>query len=619
MGAGLKQFLVLGPIEVRIATNVVDIGGERQRKMLAVLLLNANLAVPVERLVDELWADPPTTARRQVYNGAAALRRQLVRAGFPADTITADAGGYRLRLGAATLDSNVVSRLLKDADRAVADGRHDDAIRLLREAAGTWRGNTLDGLASPLIDSVSARLDEQRVVALERLAEVRLAAGEGPGLVGDLKEYVARYPLRESLRGTMMLALCRSGRQAEALATFDECRHRLAEDLGLDPGPELRKIHAAVLRGGARTAEPAPMPSPTGPESAGTEPVCTSFVPPPRTDFIGRRAEVQQAMQAVDAADRVGRSAVLVIDGAGGVGKTALALHLAGLLRDRFPDGLHFVDLRGFVPHQRPLTPGQALDGLLRQVGLAPGLTASDLPADAARLRAALAGRRVLLLLDDAPDSRFLREMLPSTPGALVLITSRRQLLVPGGDHPISVRPLSPSAALDLFARTCGHNRVNEEPEASREVVRLCGYLPLAVQAAASRLRHRPLWSVTDLAAQLQQAGSRLRLPGPNDRTVGDVLLASYRALPAAYQQLFRALAGHTGPYLSARIAAVLAGLSVPVAEHGLEALADNSLLTPYDRGRYQLHPLLHDLAGELANLHEPDQSLAAYRYPAAS
>lgn len=606
----MLQFSILGSLEVRGRSGVVDLGGDKRRKLLAILLLNANLVVPVERIVDELWADPPATARRQVYNQAAAVRRRLVGAGFPPTTLVTEPGGYRIQLGAATLDADVARRYLSEADRATADGRHDDAIRLLSDAAALWRGNSLAGLSTPLIDSVAARLDEERIAAVEKLAELRLATGEGPSLVSDLKEYVSRYPLRESLRGTMMLALYHSGRQAEALATFDEGRHRLAEDLGLDPGPELQRIHAAVLRGTRRPAEPALR---TG--SAAHRGTVHSYLPAPVLDFTGRDTAMRDVQQAVATAEAQGRPAVIVVDGMGGIGKTAFAVQVAHRLASHCPGGHFFLDLHGFTAHQRPLRPIAAVESLLQQAG-APNLSSGDVAAQAARLRAALTGRRVLLVLDNVADSAVVQDLLPSTPGSVVLVTSRRKLMTLPGAHPVSLPALSPQEALRLFASTCGQNRTVEEPEASAQVVRLCGYHPLAVRAAASRLRHRPLWSVADLVEQLRHPTGRLRLPGPHERSVSDILLVSYGRLSQLQQRLFRVLGRHVGPWLTVRACAAMANLPMPTAEQGLEALADCSLVTPYDRYRYQVHPLLRDLAVELAARHEQDGAAATPTEP---
>ncbi|MGX6607648.1 BTAD domain-containing putative transcriptional regulator [Micromonosporaceae bacterium Da 78-11] len=588
----------------------MDLGGERQRKLLAILLVNANHTVPVERIVDQLWSDPPATARRQVYNSAAALRRRLVRAGFPGTTVLSDAGGYRVQIGDVALDVTAVRRTIKEADRAIADGRHDDAIRLLRCAVDRWRGNTLDGLSTPLLDGAAARLDEQRVAVVEKLCKVRLAAGEGSALVGDLREYLFQYPLRESLRGTMMLALYRCDRQAEALAVFDEGRRRLAEDLGLDPGPELCRIHAAVLRGADR---PAPTPTAIRSVAAAPQASCTDYLPTPLADFTGRRAEVDHVLAMLDRDAELGVPSLVAVHGMGGVGKTAFAVHLAHRLTSRYPDGQYFVDLHGFNAWRRPMTPTEALECLQPQVGLTPSMGSPDLGAEAARLRAALAGRRVLIVLDNAADSTFIQEILLGTPGTLVLVTSRRQLVTLPGGHTVSLHPFSPHDALALFESACGPNRALEEPEVSREVVQLCGYLPLAVRAAAARLRHRPLWNVADLAEQLHRPSARLRLLGPQERSISETLAVSYGRLPSSHQRLFRALSQHTGHYLSALACATLANISMAAAEQGLETLADWSLVRPYNRNRYQLHPLLRDLALELTE-HEAGGGDSALR-----
>ncbi|MFG2061022.1 BTAD domain-containing putative transcriptional regulator [Micromonospora sp. NPDC048871] len=591
------EFSILGPLEVHGASGLVDLGGDRQRKLLAILLVNANLSVPVERMVDELWSDPPRTARRQVYNGVAALRRRLVEAGFPSTALHTEAGGYRIRLDQAVLDADLVRQRIAEADRAVAQGRNQDAIHLLAAAVSQWRGNTLDGSRTPLLDSVAARFDEQRIGLVERLAELRLAAGEGSSLVSELKEYVARYPLRESLRGSMMLALYRSGRQAEALATFDEGRHRLAEDLGLDPGVELRRIHTAVLRG---TGHPPARKAYEPAAPAATPATCTSYLPPRLSDFVGRQDSIAQATEAVEWAAEANRPTVLVIDGMGGVGKTAFAVHLAHRMAERYPDGQYFVDLRGFSARQHPLSPEAVVDALLRQAGLPPALKPFEFDAEAARLRAALAGRRVLMLLDNVADTTLVPALLPGTPGSLVLVTSRRQLIALPDSHPVSLRPLGPDCALQLFKTTCGQNRVTEELAASKEVVRLCGHLPLAVRAAGSRLRHRPMWTVADLVRQLQHPSQRLRLLGPHEQTVSDTLLTSYHRLSDAHQRLFRLLGRQSGPRLSARSCAATARMPLAALEQGLETLADDNLITACDRKRYQLHPLLRDLAIEL-------------------
>ncbi len=586
------EFLVLGPLEVRTEHGVLDIGGDRQRKLLAILLLSANVVITVEQLIDELWSEPPQTARRQIYNTTAALRRRLIAAGLPAANFTTVAGGYRLLSAGLSIDADIARRGIEKANRAVAEGRHDDAVRELSAATQLWRGDALAGLQSPFIDSVSARLNEQRVAALERLAELRLSAGADHHLVGDLLEHVTRYPLRESLRGSLMLALSHAGRQAEALAIFESGRRRLADELGLDPGPELRRIHAAVLRGSQITVE-VPQDTTLGGRAG-------HYLPSRVADLVGVRGTTNGVLEASRRATEAGRPTVVLIHGMGGVGKTTLAVELAHQLAPRYPDGQYFIDMRGFTVDQRPLTHEQALRCLLRQAELPYDPPVRDAGSEAAYLRAALSSRRIILLVDNVYDSSFIQQVLPGGSGSLILVTSRRQLALHHA-HPINLESLSVADAVALFVGVCSPNRAHEERAACHQVVELCGRLPLAVRAAADRLRHRPLWSVADLAEQLRSPIGRLQLLGPSERSVADVLRVSYGRLPAAHQRLFRVLARHTGPFVSPRACAGLAKVSLAEAEEGLDALADSSMLVPHDRHRYLVHPLLRDLATELA------------------
>jgi len=305
-------------------------------------------------------------------------------------------------------------------------------------------------------------------------------------------------------------------------------------------------------------------------------------------------------LDATRRATEAGRPAVVLIHGMGGVGKTTLAVELAHQLAPLYPDGQYFIDMRGFTVGQRPLTPEYALRALLRQAELPYDPAVRDAGAEAAHLRAVLSSRRIILLVDNVYDSSFVQHVLPGGPGSLILVTSRRQLAIHNA-HPINLESLSVADAIALFVGVCGPNRAQEERAACHQVVELCGRLPMAVRAAANRLRHRPLWSVADLAEQLRSPTGRLQLLGPNEHSVAEVLRVSYGRLPAPHQRLFRVLGWHTGPFVSPRACAGLAKVSLAEAEQGLEALADSSMLVPHDRHRYLVHPLLRDLATELA------------------
>ncbi|MBM7863766.1 AfsR/SARP family transcriptional regulator [Lentzea nigeriaca] len=583
------EYRMLGPLELRRAGSPVELGGERQQKLLAVLLLNPGSVVSFDRLVDELWDDPPQTARRQVSNAAAGVRRVIGAAGGRLVTTT---HGYRVQIDGETLDTHVFRALVRDADAAAEAGRLKEAAAALTDALALWRGPLLDGLVSSSITAARDAMAEQRLVAVERLALLRLELDD-PALVAELVAHVAENPFRESLRATLMRALYRAGRQGDALAVFEEGRRLLAEELGADPGPELRALHERMLRS-----------EPTGElaQPLTTEPV-GSFLPYDTPDFTGRGAEVEQLLAS--AADGL---MILVVEGMGGVGKTALAVHVAHLLVDRYPDGQYFVDLRGHTDDVRPMTADEAVDALLWQTGV----PAHQMPGDPAsrrdRWRERTAGKRVLVLLDNAADSAQVRPLLPGGPRSLVLVTSRRQLLDLPGAVPLPLDVLERDGAVELFGRIASADRVNAEREATEAVVALCGGLPLAVRIAASRFRRRPKWTMADLADQLRDRRRRDRTFTMEDQSVSGVIALSYRHLNPVRQRLFRLLGLVPGHDFDAYVAAALTGMSPADAEDVLEALLETNLVMQRDSGRYCLHDLVRDCARGMAEQLSADE-----------
>ncbi|MEV6235274.1 BTAD domain-containing putative transcriptional regulator [Lentzea sp. NPDC051838] len=583
------EYRLLGPLELRRAGSLVELGGERQQKLLAVLLLNAGAVVSFDRLVDELWDDPPQTARRQVSNAAAGVRRVIGAAGGRLVTTT---HGYRVQISGETVDTAVFHALVRDADAAAEAGLLREAAASLTDALALWRGPLLDGLVSSSISTSRDAMAEQRLVAVERLARLRLELDD-PALVAELVGHVAENPLRESLRATLMRALYRAGRQGDALTVFEEGRRLLAEELGADPGPELRSLHEQMLRsepGGALERERV-----------------GSFLPYDTPDFTGRAAEVEQLLGL--AADGL---VILVVEGMGGVGKTALAVHVAHLLRDRYPDGQYFVDLRGHTDDVRPMTADEAVDALLWQTGV----PAHQMPLDPAsrrdRWRERTAGKRVLVLLDNASDSSQVRPLLPGGPGSLVLVTSRRQLLDLPGAVPLPLDVLEPNGAVELFGRIASSDRVQASRSATEEVVALCGGLPLALRIAASRFRRRPQWTMDDLAGQLRDRRRRDRTFTADDHSVSGVIALSYRDLSAVRQRLFRLLGLVPGHDFDVYAAAALAGLPPADAEDGLEALLERNLVMQRDPGRYCLHDLVRDCARGMAEELSADEAHTA-------
>ncbi|MEU5692845.1 BTAD domain-containing putative transcriptional regulator [Actinosynnema sp. NPDC020468] len=583
------EFRVLGPLEVRASGEVVRVPGARQQRLLALLLLNANRVVPVDRLVEELWEQPPRSVRQQVHNAVGSLRALLTAPGGGVGITRADVG-YRLDVPEDAVDAHLFARTVREAARP--DRPADDAIALLTEALALWRGDALAGLDGRAITGAAAGLDEQRLAAVEELMALRLDRGEAGGLIADLRRLVADHPLRESLRGHLMRALHRCGRQAEALEVYDQGRRTLAEELGLDPGPRLRSLHAEILaerdqpRAAVATAEP--------PRQARAT---RSYLPHDIRDFSGRSAELVRLLAETRG---VLPTALVItaIDGMGGVGKTTLAVHLGHQVADDYPDGQFFIDLHGFSPGVDPVTPEQALDALLRDSGVPPELVPYGLEGRAARWRSAMAGRRALLILDNAIDAAHVRPLLPGAAGVLVVVTSRRKLAALDGAVPMSLDVLPAADAVALFTRVAGPDRVAAEPEAAATAVELCGRLPLAIRIAAARLRDRGTWTVSDLVDRL--ASRRMRFLQVDGRSVSHVLTMSYRYLPGAQQRLFRLLSLHPGTDFDPHAAAALADCPPEQAEFLLDALFDANLLKQSTTGRFYFHDLVRDCAHQI-------------------
>ncbi|MFI6099346.1 AfsR/SARP family transcriptional regulator [Lentzea sp. NPDC051213] len=585
------DYRILGPLELRAAGRSVALGGERQQKLLALLLLNTGAVVSFDRLIDELWEDPPQTARRQVCNAAAAVRRVVAQSGGRLVTST---HGYRLDLVDARLDADVFRSQLSDAEVVASQGKTAQAVALLQSALDLWRGQVLSGLCSASIDAAAEGLGEQRLQAVERLAELRLELGEVTSLLGHLMGQVAEHPLRESLRATLMRALTTAGRRGDALTVFEEGRRVLAEELGTDPGPVLRQLHAELLR-----PEPEPVPTPR-----------RSRLPLDIPDFTGRESEVDRLVEAIGTRG----PAIVTIEGMGGIGKTALAVHVAHRLEDRFPDGRCYVDLRGFTAGTSPMTADAALESLLRQIGVPPEQIPVDLGARHDLWLAEMSQRRVLLVLDNAVDANQVRPLLPGAAGSVVLIASRCHLMALEGAVPVSLDVLPSDDAVALFSRIAGQDRAAAEPDAVADVVALCGGLPLAIRIAASRFRRRP-WTVAYLADQLRDRQRRARAFTANELSVAGVLALSYHHLDADRQELFRLLSVVPGGDFDAHAAAALTGTDAFDAQDVLEELVECNLLMQRTSDRYCLHDLVRDCARDLADAAHPPDELDTARH----
>ncbi len=586
---------VLGPLEVTVDGAARTLSGPRQRRLLAFLLLRANTTLSPDQVIDALWDDaPPATARSQVRNAVARLRRDLGGAGA---AVVTDSGNYRLCIDDDRADILRFSRALKRAYELARAGANDDAIHAVRAGLSLWRGTAFAGLNGRTFEAAAASLAEQRIAAHELLIHLRLTTGDTTGLVDELSALTAEYPTREPFVAHLMTALCREGRQADALRAYERHRARLADELGVDPGPELRELHERVLRGDiAPATTPATEPAVAAPRS----------LPRDLPDFTGRHDEVRDLVELVEeAAD----TAVVIsaIDGMPGIGKTTLAVRVGHLTRSRFPHGQLFVDLHGHTPGRRPLEPDVALDVLLRGVGVLPEKIPEDMDLRADLWRSVMADRRMLVVLDNAADTAQVRPLLPGSPGARVLVTSRRRLTVLEGASSLSIDVLPPGEADRLFCRVANRQPA-DGPVA--DVVALCGYLPLAIRIAASRLRSRPRWTVAYLADLLRDESRRLAELAAEDRSVRSAFAVSYDNLSVSTQRSFRLLGLLPGGDFGVHAAGAAVGLALPDARQTLEELVDVNLLVNRAPDRYLFHDLLRQFARSLCSEDERTEAI---------
>ncbi|MGW5667300.1 BTAD domain-containing putative transcriptional regulator [Micromonospora sp. NPDC003776] len=577
------RFGILGSLRVGGGEATVTAG--RDRTVLAMLLLRAGRVVPVEELIDAVWEDrPPATARTQLQICVSRLRRRLAVLGLPPEIIVRDPVGYGVRIEPSDLDAEVFARDVDAGRAAVAAGQPAEARRHYRAALALWRGPALSGITSRSVRRRAQALDEQRLAALEECVEVELRLGQAAELLDELTESVERNPLRERLRGQLMLALSTVGRQADALAVYREGRRIYAEELGIEPGAALQELHQRVLAGDLALG-PALSP-PVAPVRS---------LPRAINDFTGRHETMIRLIKEIEQDG----ARIQLIDGMAGSGKTALAVRVATVLGDRYPDAHLFIDLHGHS-ERSPLTPAAAVATLLRQLGV----PAERVPLDAddrlTMWRTELANRRALVVLDNAADADQVMPLLPASSDSLALVTSRRRLIGLDGGRPSSLPVLDPEEAVELLARVVGADRVRAEPEAAAEVARRCGYLPLALRLASARLAHRPGWRVADLAERLATGGDPLAELAAGQRSVGQAFALSYAQLTPPSQRLFRFLGLHPGSRFDSRVAAALLGLPLPAAENLLDELVDAHLVEEVQPGRYRLHDLVREYARTL-------------------
>jgi DNA-binding SARP family transcriptional activator/Tfp pilus assembly protein PilF len=610
---------VLGPVEILAAGARPPSQPPQQRLVLGMLALRTGQPVPVAELIDAVWDDqPPRSARGSLQALVTGVRQAL--APVPGSRLDRCGEAYRLQVEADRVDVHRF-RLMAAAGRAAAD--RGAAVAAFDQALALWRGPALaDVPGTPAVAAAASMLAEERLSVIQDRVTALLACGMERQAAADLPRLLAEYPLAERLAGLLIVALYRLGQRDGALRVFRAMRDRLAGELGVEPGPELQALHQRILTGDPELAGGPGL----APDLAGAPDLAASRHAPPAwraahggarvvprqlpaipPHFAGRTAELKALDELVSgAADGDGRGAVWVLAGPAGVGKTTLAAFWAHRVADRFPDGQLYVSLRGFAPEGRPVTPAEAVRGMLRAMGVLLAQIPESLDAQAALYRSMLAGKRMLVLIDNAADAGQVRPLLPGGTGCAVLVTSRSQLtglVAVEGAHSLFLDVLSEAEACELLVSRLGAQRVMAEPAAATELAGLCAGLPLALSVAAARAAARPSFTLSALAAELRSDEGRLDALGTEDAdgSVREVLSWSYRQLSGPAARMFRLLGVHQGPEISAPAAASLAGLGVPQARRALAELTSAHLVAESTPDRFGFHDLLRAYARELA------------------
>ncbi|BDM74436.1 regulatory protein AfsR (plasmid) [Streptomyces nigrescens] len=596
---GGLRIAALGPLRAWRGERQLDTGPAQRRAVLTSLTLRCGQVASVEELVRDVWgSEPPASAPVAVRNHISRLRTVLESESAGPKALVSVAGGYALHLPDGALDVSRAERLYAQAQSARSQGDLEPAVRILAEAETLWVGTPLTGVPGPYAQRQRDRLMEYRLLLVEARLTLELQLGGHTRVVGELLTLADEHPLREELRALQMLALYRCGRQADALAAYTTARRHLAAELGVDPGPELVRLHQRILEAdptlapppGAAAAAPAPGPA-AGPDRPTWVPPAQS--PPDIPDFTGRGEESRQVRDALAGAGRTDATApvVCVIHGMGGVGKTALAVHSAHAVREQFPDGQLYVDLRG--AGREPADPYEVQELFLRSLGVLPGNVPSGREERTALYRSRMAGRRLLLLLDNAADTEQVSTLLPTTAGSAALITSRTALMCLPATTRTALEPFSEPEALALLERMAGSVRCRQEQQTASDLVWACGMLPLAVRVVGARLVARPRWTLATLAERLSDRSQRLGELEAGSLAVESVFHLGYSSLDDAEARAFRLLAIPEVPDLSTAAAAAVLQCDRREAEALLESLTHQGLLEPGEPGRYRYHDLL--------------------------
>ncbi|MGE5291786.1 MAG: AfsR/SARP family transcriptional regulator [Micromonosporaceae bacterium] len=650
------RFRILGPLEIWSGQAWSGIGAPKWRALLAALLLNPGRAVSVDRLIAELWGDePPAKATNVVAVYVLRLRRLI---GDPdGRVLVTRAPGYQIVLDPGDLDAALFTDLVAQGRQALNAGDADRASAVLTEALGLFRGQPLaDVPSSELVAAETDRIEESRIAALEMRSEAEIECGRAAEVVGDLRRLTADHPLREELWALLLRALDGAGRQAEALDSYERARTVIADQLGVDPGPVLRQLHQQLLEGGALPArrKPAPAvrpaaadhaaddagashaaanhtgangihtkPDPAGPSSPSEQAAplmpAPSQLPADIPDFTGRDRQVKHLCDLLCDVpdDSSGAVMVALVAGAGGLGKTTLAVHAAHRVRSRFPDGQLYVSLQG--ASDRPAASAEVLARFLRELGVDGAQIPASQDERAALYRTRLTGRRILVVLDDARDAAQVRPLLPGSASCGVIVTSRNRLPDLAGGRLIDLDVLDRDEARVLLARIVGAERLEGEPDATAQVLDACAGLPLAIRIAGARLATRSGWKIETLARRLADEHRRIDELRVGDLAVRACFQVSFGSLPAVHAaspgargvdpaRAFRLLGLWQGPSIGLPAAAALLGDPADDVAEALEVLVDAHLLQSPAAERYRFHDLLRVYAAERTEADETKQ-----------
>ncbi|MEU3454501.1 BTAD domain-containing putative transcriptional regulator [Micromonospora sp. NPDC006766] len=570
----------------------------QHRAVLAYLLLNANHVVPTGQVIDALWGEaPPASARAQVQACVSHIRRALS-GGKGGGVLISQAGGYRIVVTEGELDQADFARRVREARVIAADGNLASAADLLRSALALWRGMPLGGARGAFVADAAAALQEQRLAAHEELIDIEQALGRHTQLIPELSVLVSENPLRERLSSQFILALASAGRSVQALQFHNAVKLRLADELGLEPGPYLAAAQLRVLRREVPVGKP---PSGAVANLAAREPsqVVPAQLPPGPASFVGREQHLARLDEVL--LDPTPGARAVVLSGTAGVGKSALALQWAHRSVDRFPGGQLYLDLRGRAGRNE-LSPSAALGMLLRSLSV----PAADVPArcqEAANLyRSMLAGRRVLVLLDDAVSVDQVRPLLSGCSTSAVVITSRDHLVglvARDGVQPVPVDLFTPEESRALLVRALGERRVNDESEAVDALAVACAHLPLALRIAAAKIARQPQRSIARRVAELRlgDAIAALAIEDDPESRLEGAFDRSYGSLSRAAQRLFRFLGHLPGDWFTAEAVAALTGGTPIDTVSLLNQLAAAHLVYERAPGLFNVHRLLRQYA----------------------